>query len=62
MSAHGPFADTSTSSSRVMAIAHCRDLLGHEANTMTDADVEAVRRHADAMARLIVDLFLKKAA
>lgn len=43
------------------AISRCRELLGDEANALSDKDVDQVRRHADAVARLIVEVFQKQA-
>lgn len=50
------------SSSSAMALARCRELLGDEASGLSDGDVERIRQHADAMARVIVHMFLNKAA
>ena len=33
-----------------ISIARCRELLGEEADSMTDEDVDLVRRHAETMA------------
>lgn len=41
-------------------IARCREVLGAEANGLSDADVDLVRAHADAVARLVVEMFLKE--
>jgi len=49
-----------SSSSVMLAITHCRELLGEEAAGLSDTEVDAVRRHADSMARVIVDLFVKQ--
>lgn len=40
-----------------ISIARCRELLGEDADEMTDDDVERVRRHAETMAAIIVELF-----
>ena len=42
-----------------IAIARCRELLGKEADAMTDDDVDLVRRHAETMAGLVVELYKK---
>lgn len=44
------------------AIARCRELLGSEGEGLTDREIEQMQRHADAMARLIVEMFLQRAA
>jgi hypothetical protein len=40
------------------AIAHCRKILAREADGLTDAEVDQIRRHADAMAHVLVEVFL----
>jgi hypothetical protein len=40
-----------------ISIARCRELLGEEAELMTDEDVDLVRRHTETMAGLVVELF-----
>ena len=40
-----------------ISIARCRELLGDDADEMTDDDVERVRRHAEAMAAIVVELY-----
>lgn len=39
-----------------ISIQRCRDLLGDEAGALSDDDVRAVMRHADAMARILLVL------
>ena len=41
-------------------ISRCREMLGDEANALSDKDVDQIRRHADALARLIVEMFQKQ--
>jgi hypothetical protein len=45
-----------------LSIARCREVLGHEADGLSDSDVDQVRRRADAMARVIVDIFIEQHA
>ena len=40
-----------------ISIARCRALLGEDADEMTDDDVERVRRHAETMAAIVVELY-----
>jgi hypothetical protein len=40
-----------------ISLARCRELLGEEADSMTDEDVDLVRRHAETMAALVVELY-----
>ena len=37
-------------------IARCRELLGHEADGLTDDEVEEIRRHAQALALLVIEI------
>jgi hypothetical protein len=38
-------------------IARCRELLGEDAESMTDQDVEGIRRHAESMACIVVEMY-----
>ena len=40
-------------------VARCRELLGDDANTMSDDDVLAVACHAESLAHLVIDLALQ---
>ena len=42
-----------------ISIARCRELLGDEADTLTDQDVNLIRRHAETMAKLVVEMFVE---
>ena len=44
------------------AIARCRELLGDEADGLSDEEIDRVRRHADAFAHVIVEMFLDQRA
>jgi hypothetical protein len=44
--------------SDAISIARCRELLGDEADGLSDDDVDQIRRHAEAMAHVIVEMFL----
>jgi hypothetical protein len=39
------------------SIARCRELLGQEADSMTDYDVEELRQHAHTMAWILVEMY-----
>ena len=43
-------------------VAHCREILGDDAADLTDEELESVRAHADALARVIIDLFVQQHA
>ena len=42
-----------------IAITRCRELLGDEAEALSDGEVRDVARHADAMARIMIALALQ---
>jgi len=48
--------------SDALTIARCRELLGDEADGFSDHDIDRIRRHVDAMARVIVEIFLRQRA
>ncbi len=37
-------------------IARCRELLGDEAEDLSDDEVDEIRRHAQAMAHLLIEI------
>jgi hypothetical protein len=41
-----------------ISIARCRELLD-EADTLTDQDIELIRRHAETMAQVVVEMFVE---
>ena len=43
-------------------IARCRELLGDEAHGLSDEKIDRVRRHADAVAHVILEMFLDRRA
>ena len=46
--------------SDAISIARCRELLGDEADGLSDHELDLIRRHADAMAHIIVEMFLER--
>jgi hypothetical protein len=48
--------------SEPISTARCREILGDEAVGLSDADVDQIRRRADAMALVIIDVFLEQRA
>ena len=40
-----------------ISIARCRELLGDEAESMTDHDIEVIREHAETMAWILVEMY-----
>ena len=45
-----------------ISIARCRELLGLEANGLSDVQVDQIRRHADVMAHVVVEIFVEQRA
>jgi len=44
------------------SIARCRDLLGDEAEDLSDQEVDLIRHHADAMAQVLLQMFVENGA
>ena len=42
-----------------ISIARCRELLGDEAESMTDQEIALIRRHAETMACMVVEIYLE---
>ena len=42
-----------------ISVARCRELLGDEADTLTDEDIDLIRRHAETMAQVVVEMFVE---
>ena len=40
-----------------ITIARCRELLGEEAESLTDPEVALIRRHAETMAYIVVEMY-----
>ena len=40
------------------SLARCRELLGDEAAELSDEQLDAIRQHAQAMANVLLELFL----
>ena len=47
--------------SNSIPIARCRELLGDEAEALTDQEVALIRRHAETMACVVVEMYLEHA-
>jgi len=45
--------------SESISIAQCRELLGEEAETMSDEEVLAVAQHAESLARVVIELAMQ---
>ena len=53
------FVDRGDDRPEPISIARCREPLGDEADTLTDQDIELIRRHAETMARVMVEMFVE---
>ncbi len=42
-----------------ISIERCRELLGEEAEALTDREVVLIRRHAETMACIVVEMYLE---
>jgi hypothetical protein len=40
-----------------ISIARCRELLGEDAESMSDEEIDNVRRHAETMACIVVEMY-----
>ena len=43
-----------------ISIARCRELLGEDAESLTDQDIEDIRRHAETMAQIVVEIYQER--
>ena len=50
------FVDRGDDRPEPISIARRRELLGDEAETLTNQDVELIRRHAETMAQVVVEM------
>ena len=51
------YVEQSDSKPEPISIARCRELLGEDADSMTDQDVDDIRRHAETMACIVVKMY-----
>jgi hypothetical protein len=54
------FVDRGDERPEPISIARCRELLGDEADTLTDQDIELIRQHAETMAQVVVEMFVER--
>jgi hypothetical protein len=50
---------TSPGAADQISIARCRELLGDDAAGLSDEEVDRVREHAEAMAHVLIEVFLE---
>ena len=53
------FVDRADAGPEPIPLARCRELLGEEAEALTDEEVTQIRRHAETMAQIVVEMYLK---
>jgi len=53
------FVDRGDDRPEPISIARCRELLGDEADTLTDEDIDLIRQHAETMAQVVVQMFME---
>ena len=53
------FVDRADARPEPIPLARCRELLGVEAEALTDEEVAQIRRHAETMAHIVVEMHLK---
>ena len=53
------FVDREDDRPEPISVARCRELLGDEADTLTDEDIDLIRRHAETMAQIVVEMFVE---
>jgi hypothetical protein len=51
------FVERADDRPELISIARCRELLGEEAESMTDRDVAMIRRHPETMACIMVEMY-----
>ena len=51
------FVEHADDNPELISIARCRELLGEEAESMTDQEVAGIRRHAETMAWIVLEMF-----
>ena len=54
------FIDRADASPEPIPLARCRELLGEEAEALTDEEVALIRRHAETMAYIVVEMYVKR--
>jgi len=50
---------TSPGAADQISIARCRELLGDDAAGLSDEEVDRIREHAEAMAHVLIEVFLE---
>ena len=53
------FVDRGDDRPEPISIARCRELLGDEADALTDQDIAMMCQHAETMAQIVVQVFVE---
>lgn len=53
------FANRADARVEPIPLGRCRELLGEEAEALTDEEVALIRRHAETMAYMVVEMYLE---
>jgi len=53
------FANRADARLESIPLERCRELLGEEAETLSDEEVALIRRHAESMAHMVVEMYLE---
>jgi hypothetical protein len=51
------FIERADGGAEPIPITRCRELLGEQADSLTDQEVAAIRRHAETMAWILVEMY-----
>jgi hypothetical protein len=51
------FIESTDGGAEPIPITRCRELLDEEANSLTDQEVASIRRHAETMAWILVEMY-----
>jgi hypothetical protein len=54
------FVDRADDRPAPISITRCRELLGQEADAMTDQEVALIRRHAETTAWIVVEMYQER--
>ena len=54
------FVEHADDRSEQISIARCRELLGEEAESMTDQEIDLIRRHAETMACIVIEMYQER--
>jgi hypothetical protein len=53
------FVERASERPEPISIPRCRELLGEEAESLTDQEIASIRRHAETLAHVVVEMYLE---